>query len=112
MTTGGPALDAVRELERSLDVAERGGALAQQRVQGAHERAEALLADARATATAVASRTRADAHAAAEREVEAIQAAADVEIAALEERLGADGARLLSELRAIVRPGVHDRAGV
>ena len=104
------ALEAVRELERSLDVAEEGRTLAEQRLADARRDAEALLESARRRGAAAAERARTEALAAAERESQALDAATDAQIAAIESRLASERDFLLRELRAIVLPAARAEA--
>lgn len=110
-STGTPAvLDAVRELERSLDGAADGHALAAQRVRDARQEAAALLAEARHRGATAAERVRTELLAAGERQIAAINAAAEAQVALLDDELDRHAPRLAAELRAIVLPTGHERA--
>ena len=109
MTPGGPqptprALDAVRDLERALDVRKLTGMLAEQQLRDARLKADELLAAARTRGEQAAQRTRQEALAAAESDVDAILAAADAEVSALQRSAGIAHPGLLTKLRVAVLP--------
>ncbi len=98
------ALEAVRQLERTL--AARGDArdLAESALDSARAEAERLLAGARRAGTEAGRRRRAAVLAEAESETAAIRAAGDAEARELLERVAAAQDELVAELTALLLP--------
>ena len=103
------ALNAIRNLERTLSDTVKHRAFAAESRQEARREADRLIAEAQDRGSRAAERAREEVRSASEIETGSIQREADGEIAALHLWLTTERAALLVDMRAVAAPETFDR---
>lgn len=104
------AINAIRDLERTLSDTVKHRAFAAESRQDARREADRLIAEAQDRGSRAAERAREEVSSASELETGSIRAEADAEIAALHLWLTTERAALLAEMRAVAAPETFDHS--